>query len=102
MTLRREAFENIVGKGENVDNQHFLLFLKCFLPFPKQISIFLFSFILSSASSLNLNWSKTLSFGEELLQVLHNLQTVLVLYTNNVIFFFKFIIISCGKEVTHY
>ena len=23
--------ENIVGKGENVGNQHFLLFLRCFL-----------------------------------------------------------------------
>ena len=37
----REAFfENFVRKGENVGNQHFLLFPQCFLPFPKQISIF--------------------------------------------------------------
>ena len=34
------AFENIVGKGENAGNQHFLLFQQCFLPFPNQISIF--------------------------------------------------------------
>ena len=34
-----EAFENIVGKGENAGNQHFLLFPQCFLPFLKQISI---------------------------------------------------------------
>ena len=27
-----ESFENIVGKGENAGNQHFLLFLQCFLP----------------------------------------------------------------------
>ena len=33
-------FENIVGKGENTGNQPFLLFPQCFLPFPKQISIF--------------------------------------------------------------
>ena len=36
----KESFENIVGKGENAGNQHFLLFPQCFLPFPKQISIF--------------------------------------------------------------
>ena len=34
--------ENIVGKGKNAGNQHFLLFPQCFLPFPKQISIFHF------------------------------------------------------------
>ena len=34
------SFENIVGRGENADNQHFLLFLQCFQPFPKLISIF--------------------------------------------------------------
>ena len=27
----KKHFENIVGKGENVDNQHFLLFPQCFL-----------------------------------------------------------------------
>ena len=38
MTLGKEdAFENILGKRENADNQHFLLFPKCFLPFPRQI-----------------------------------------------------------------
>ena len=36
-TLKKEAFQNILGKGENAGNQHFLLFPKCFLPFPKQI-----------------------------------------------------------------
>ena len=40
MTPRKEAFENILGKGENAGNQHFLPFPKCFLPFPKQILIF--------------------------------------------------------------
>ena len=37
MTLLKEPFENIVGKGENAGNQHFLLCPQCFLPFPKQI-----------------------------------------------------------------
>ena len=40
MTLGKKPFENIVGKGENAGNQHFPLFPQCFLPFPKQISIF--------------------------------------------------------------
>ena len=29
----KRAFENIVGKGENAGNQHFLLFPQCFLPY---------------------------------------------------------------------
>ena len=39
-TLTERSFENIMGKGENAGNQHFLLFPKCFLPVLKQISIF--------------------------------------------------------------
>ena len=37
---QKKPFEKIVRKGENVGNQHFLLFLQCFLPFSKQISNF--------------------------------------------------------------
>ena len=33
--LYKRPFENIVGKGENAGNQHFLLFPQCFLPFTK-------------------------------------------------------------------
>ena len=40
MILKRKPFENIVGKGENAGNWHFLLFPQCFLTFPKQISVF--------------------------------------------------------------
>ena len=36
-----KASENIVGKGENADNQHFLLCPQCFLPFSKEFLIFL-------------------------------------------------------------
>ena len=32
-----DALENIVGKGENADNQHFLLFTQCFLPYQGDI-----------------------------------------------------------------
>ena len=38
--LEKKAFENIVEKGENAGNQHFLLFPQCFLLFPTQISVF--------------------------------------------------------------
>ena len=37
MTLKKKSFENILGKGENAGNQHFLLFMQCFLPIPKRI-----------------------------------------------------------------
>ena len=59
-----KPFENIVGKGENAGNHHFLLF-PCFLHFPKQISIFQ-SFFLLSANGFKLDQFKTLSFGKEL------------------------------------
>ena len=35
-----KPFDNFVEKGENVGNQHFLLFPQCFLPSHKQFSIF--------------------------------------------------------------
>ena len=38
--MEKRPFKNSVGKGEIAGNQHFLLFLQCFLPIPKQISIF--------------------------------------------------------------
>ena len=64
--LHKKAFENIVVKGENASNQHFLLFPQCFLPFPIQISIFQLHFFLSSANAFNLDRSKILSIGEKL------------------------------------
>ena len=33
----KKPFENIVGKGENAGNLHFLLFPQCFLLIPKTI-----------------------------------------------------------------
>ena len=33
-SLKRKSFENIVGKGENAGDQHFLLFPQCLLPIP--------------------------------------------------------------------
>ena len=67
MTLKRKPFENIVGKGENVGNLHFLLFPQCFLPPPKTNFNFSAEFDLSSANAFNLDQSKDLSFGKELM-----------------------------------
>ena len=36
----KKTFENIVGKGENAGNQHFLLFSHCFQPYLRQKSSF--------------------------------------------------------------
>ena len=38
-TLRKKPFENIVQKGENAGDQHFLLFPQCFLLFQTEIII---------------------------------------------------------------
>ena len=36
----KQTYENIVGKGENAGDQHFLLFPRCFQPVPKRVSVF--------------------------------------------------------------
>ena len=68
MTLKKKSTENIVEKGENASDQHFLLFTQCLLSCPKEISIS--QSLLSSANTFNLqillDKSKILSFGEEL------------------------------------
>ena len=68
-TLGQKAFKkNIFGKGENADDQHFLLFPSHFLPFPKRISTFQSHSFVSSANAFNLDQSKILSFGKEFRQ----------------------------------
>ena len=59
----KEAFENIMGKGENANNQHFLLFLSIFYPSKNKFK-FSVTFIFSSASTFNLDQSKNLLFGK--------------------------------------
>ena len=39
-TLKQKVFENIVGKGENAGNQHFLLLPQCFLLYLREKSSF--------------------------------------------------------------
>ena len=57
--LENKSLENIMGKGENA----FLLFSQCFLPFPKQIPIFLPLLCCCLLVFFNLDWSKILLFG---------------------------------------
>ena len=68
MTMTKKCFENIVGKGENSGNQHFLLFPQCFL-YPSQNTYnFNFSvmFILLSDNIFSLDQPKKLLFGKDL------------------------------------
>ena len=39
-TFKKRPSENIVGKGENTDNQHFFLYPQYFLPSLEEISSF--------------------------------------------------------------
>ena len=63
--VQKKAFENKVGKRENLDIQHVFLFPQCVSSFLKQILDFLPKFILSTANSFNLYMFKILSFGKD-------------------------------------
>ena len=65
-SLRKKPFENIVGKGENAGNQHFLLFPQGFLALLKTEIIILATFNLLSANAFNLDQYRILSFGKDL------------------------------------
>ena len=52
----KEAFEKIVGKGENAGNQHFFPFPQCFLPFLKQSSVLFFGSHLFCCLQCLSNW----------------------------------------------
>ena len=64
MTLRMEAFENSLGKGENAGSQHFLLFSIVFSTFPKTKLTLSVRAILLSANALSSNQSKILLVGK--------------------------------------
>ena len=53
-----------MGKGENAGHQHFLLFQKCFLVIPKQISVFQSHFLLSFANAFKLEQSRNLDISK--------------------------------------
>ena len=58
MTLYKKYLENIVGKGENAGNQHFLLFPTMFSTLSPKKFNFSVTFILLSANAFNLDRSK--------------------------------------------
>ena len=62
--MKEKPSENIVGKGENAGNQHFLLFPQYFQPIQKWMGKFLshIFFFWSSASAFNLNIINILSY----------------------------------------
>jgi hypothetical protein len=73
-----------VGKGENAGNQRFLLFLKCFLAFPKKKIDFSVTFILLSANAFSLEQSKILLFCYAIITHDGNLQSSSVgCFSNN-------------------
>ena len=84
MTPTKKPFENIVGKGENIGNQHFLLFPQCFQPFTKQFSNF--HLCLSSAHASNLDQSKNMSFGKDLITSFKNIYFHILTYQSCNIF----------------
>ena len=63
--LEKEDFENIIGKGENAGNQHFLLFSTMFPTLLKKNFIFSVTFIFLSANAFDLDLSKNFLFGKE-------------------------------------
>ena len=66
-TIKKKPFENIMRKGENTGNQHFLLLPQCFLLYQKiRDHIFLLEFNLLTANPLNSVLSKHLSLGKVL------------------------------------
>ena len=66
-TLKKKPSENIVEKGENAGNQHFLLFPQCFPSYPEQILPCgsLLKFVICKCLQFGLG-SNILSFGKEL------------------------------------
>ena len=68
LTLYEKYFENIVQKGENAGNKHFLLVQKMVFFYPyKHIFQFWVAFMLSSANPTSLDWFDILLFGKELI-----------------------------------
>ena len=65
MSFKKKPFENIVGKGENAGNQHFVLFHNVFYPI-KDRDQHLSCIKVVISNSFNLVRSKILLFGTEL------------------------------------
>ena len=90
--LSEKFFENMVGKGENGGNKHFLVFSQSFLLFTQQISNFQSPLFLAFAHAFNLDhskpfnslphnkildWSKLKAFADDKLNATEKLKFVL-------------------------
>ena len=60
MTLNEKSFENIVGKGENAGNQHFLLFPTMFYSYQRKMASFVWKI-----NAFNMDMSIFLLCGKE-------------------------------------
>ena len=67
LTLSKKPFENIVGKGENDGNQHFLLFPTMFSSQSVTQIIIWITFEMLSANAFKLDWYQIFLFGKELI-----------------------------------
>ena len=61
MRKKKKPGKNILGKGENDGNQHFLNFPQYFLPYDRRMKYFFETRILSSLNALNLDEATMLS-----------------------------------------
>ena len=66
---------NMVGKGENAGNQHFLLFPQCLHPYKGKFASFEPHLKLSSANAFNLDKATVLLFGKGLLSLYNTILT---------------------------
>ena len=64
MSLLYKSFENTVGKGEIAQNEQFLLFPPCFLPYLEDFPPFSSKLKLPSANSYSLDESKICRLGK--------------------------------------
>ena len=65
MNLKKNTFENIVGKGENISSLHFLSSHNVFYPIHNKLNFFV-TFILSTVIAFNFNQAEILSFDNGL------------------------------------
>ena len=94
MLLWKELFENIVRKGENTGNNHFLLVLQCFLPYEKYY-IFMF-WVLFNPLLYSLLVTRIFSFSHNVFFNLFN--TNFIFFCKSIFFFLQRLSIWTGQK----
>ena len=67
MTLGKRTFENIAGNGENLETNNISLSHNVFFPSKRKFRSLGHIYCVSSVIAFNLDYSKTLSCGKELI-----------------------------------